>query len=53
MATIIPPTIPDKIPEKIGTPQANEIPKHNGRATKKTTTPDLKSEKLNFEFIFN
>src|SRR5690606_23329984 len=41
--TTIPPMIPDIIPENKGAPLANAIPKHKGRATKKTTSPDLKS----------
>ena len=35
--TIIPPIIPAIKPENRGAPLANAIPKHRGRATKKTT----------------
>src|SRR5690606_38123697 len=53
--TTIPPKIPDMIPENKGAPLAKAIPKHKGKATKKTTSPDLKSDfkyfKLNV-FIF-
>ena len=38
--------IPAIIPESGGAPEANAIPKHNGRATKNTTIPDGK-----FSFI--
>jgi hypothetical protein len=37
--TTTPPTIPAIIPENIGAPEASAIPKHKGRATKKTTNP--------------
>jgi len=36
--TTIPPTIPAIKPENSGAPLANAIPKHNGIATKNTTT---------------
>ena len=39
----IPPIIPDINPLKKGAPDAKEIPKHSGNATKKTTRPDGKS----------
>lgn len=42
--TTIPPTTPAIIPESGGAPEANAIPKHSGRATKKTTKPDGKSD---------
>jgi len=35
--TRIPPTMPAIRPENKGAPLAKAIPKHNGRATKKTT----------------
>jgi hypothetical protein len=41
---MIPPMIPDMIPEKNGAPDARDIPKHNGKATRKTTTPAGKSD---------
>lgn len=40
--TTIPPIIPAMIPDKGGAPEANAIPKHKGRATKKTTNPGAK-----------
>lgn len=39
---MIPPIIPDIIPENKGAPDAIAIPKHKGSATKKTTKPDGK-----------
>ena len=39
----IPPIIPDKSPEYNGAPDANAIPKHKGKATKKTDKPAGKS----------
>ena len=39
----IPPIIPDISPLKKGAPDAREIPKQRGRATKKTTKPDGRS----------
>ena len=42
--TTIPPIIPDMIPENKGAPLASAIPKHNGKATKKTTKPAAKSD---------
>ena len=41
--TIIPPIIPEIKPENKGAPDARDIPKHKGRATKKTTRPAGKS----------
>lgn len=41
--TITPPRIPDKIPEYTGAPEANEMPRQSGRATKKTVMLALKS----------
>ena len=41
--TTMPPTIPAIKPEKRGAPDAKAIPKHKGRATRKTTTEDGKS----------
>ena len=46
----IPPIIPDMIPLKKGAPLANEIPKHNGKATKNTTIP---AEKSVITFLLN
>src|SRR5690606_13142818 len=34
----IPPIIPVNIPENSGAPEASAIPRHNGKATRKTTT---------------
>lgn len=42
--TTIPPTIPAIIPENNGAPEAIAIPKQRGKATKKTTNPDAKSD---------
>ena len=42
--TTIPPITPEIIPENNGAPLASAIPKHSGRATKKTTKPDAKSD---------
>ena len=42
-ATIIPPIIPAIIPENKGAPDASAMPKHKGKATKKTTSPAGKS----------
>jgi hypothetical protein len=41
--TTIPPTIPAIIPENAGAPEANAMPKHKGKATKKTTNPAARS----------
>ncbi len=41
--TIRPPIMPETIPEYKGAPEANAIPKHSGRATKKTESPAAKS----------
>ena len=40
--TTIPPTIPEMIPDNGGAPDASAIPRHNGKATRKTTSPDGK-----------
>ena len=40
--TTRPPTIPEIIPDKGGAPDAKAIPKHNGSATKNTTSPEGK-----------
>lgn len=40
----VPPMTPAIIPENKGAPEANAIPKHKGRATKKTTKPAAKSD---------
>jgi hypothetical protein len=47
-ATTTPPIIPAIIPENKGAPDASAIPKHKGKATKKTTIPGSKSARLNF-----
>ena len=41
--TTIPPITPEIIPENNGAPEANAIPKHKGKATKKTTKPAARS----------
>jgi len=41
--TTIPPIIPAIKPENKGAPDAKAIPKHKGKATRKTTTEDGKS----------
>jgi hypothetical protein len=48
--TIIPPKIPEINPEARGAPEANDIPKHKGKATKKTTIEADKSAKK-FSFL--
>ena len=42
--TTNPPIMPDIIPDNKGTPQASEIPKQRGSATRNTTTPAFKSD---------
>jgi hypothetical protein len=41
--TKIPPITPETIPANNGAPEAKAIPKHKGKATKKTTRPDARS----------
>ena len=41
--TKIPPTMPAIMPERIGAPEANAMPRHSGKATRNTTVPDKKS----------
>ena len=41
--TTTPPITPETIPENNGAPDANAIPKHNGKATKNTTSPAARS----------
>jgi len=41
--TTMPPIIPEIIPVNNGAPEAKEIPKHRGRAIRKTTNPADKS----------
>jgi hypothetical protein len=36
---MIPPMIPDIIPDIKGAPEASAIPRHNGNATRNTTSP--------------
>ena len=43
LPTMIPPMIPLKIPENRGAPEAMEMPKQRGIATKKTTNAAVKS----------
>src|SRR5690554_7691544 len=51
--TTIPPTIPAIILENKGAPEDIVIPKHNGRATKKTTKPEGMSDLICVKkFIF-
>ena len=51
--TTIPPITPEIIPENKGAPLASAIPKQSGKATKKTTNPDAKSElRLEKRFVF-
>jgi hypothetical protein len=45
--TIMPPIIPLMIPANGGAPLATAIPRHKGKATKKTTMPGSKSARLN------
>ena len=53
--TMMPPTIPEMIPEKRGAPEARAMPKQRGTATRKTTIDAgmsfLKFEKLKYFFI--
>lgn len=49
--TITPPTIPATKPAINGAPEASAIPKHRGKATKKTAIPDFQSP-LTKEFIY-
>jgi hypothetical protein len=48
MVTKIPPIAPVIIPENNETLQAIAMPKHNGKATKNTTIPALKSANILF-----
>ena len=41
--TTMPPAMPAIRPEKSGAPEASEIPKHSGNATRATTVPAAKS----------
>ena len=50
--TTIPPITPVMIPANGGAPLATDIPKQSGRATKKTTMPDNKSDLMLLLFIF-
>lgn len=43
IGTTIPPIIPAKIPEYSGAFEARAIPKHNGKAIRKTERPAAKS----------
>lgn len=40
--TTIPPIIPEIIPDNGGAPEAKAIPKHKGKATRNTTSPEGK-----------
>lgn len=42
--TMVPPTIPEIIPENKGAPEAIAMPKHRGKATRNTTKPDGRSD---------
>ncbi|GGI60068.1 hypothetical protein GCM10011446_15630 [Acinetobacter vivianii] len=46
----MPPTIPAIMPEIMGAPEAKAIPRHKGKATRKTTTPERRSFKWNLFF---
>lgn len=51
--TTIPPIIPDIIPANGGAPDANAIPKHSGKATRKTTNPGEKFDLMRvYKFVF-
>jgi len=50
--TTIPPRIPDTIPEKRGAPLAKAIARQSGRATKKTMSPESKSDFRNLNVDF-
>ena len=39
---MIPPTMPEIIPESGGAPEANAMPKQSGNATRNTTKPEAK-----------
>ena len=54
LPTTIPPTIPAINPENKGAPEPRAMPKHNGNATKNTTTDAEKSAPkfLKIFFIF-
>src|SRR5690606_21531585 len=41
--TTMPPTIPASTPENKGALEARAMPRHNGRATRMTTTPERRS----------
>ena len=45
--TRTPPIIPQIIPANGGAPLATAMPKHRGKATKKTTIPDRTSARFN------
>ena len=49
--TTIPPMIPEMIPENKGAPDAKAMPRHKGRAMRKTTMEAEKSY-LKYSFIF-
>lgn len=38
----MPPTMPANTPDNGGAPEASAMPRHNGRATRKTTSPEAK-----------
>jgi hypothetical protein len=46
--TTIPPTIPAKSPEAKGAFEARATPRHKGRATRKTTNPEIKSSRIDW-----
>jgi len=45
-ATTRPPTMPANNPENASAPDAKAMPKHSGNATRKTTSPDIKSRTI-------
>ena len=51
--TIIPPTTPAMIPANGGAPEASAMPRHSGKATRNTTSPEGKSAlRLPKMFVF-
>lgn len=49
--TMMPPTIPEIIPENKGAPDANAMPRHKGSATKKTTKPEGRSDFMCLKYV--
>jgi hypothetical protein len=48
---MMPPTIPEIIPENKGAPDANAMPRHKGSATKKTTKPEGRSDFMCLKYV--